>query len=606
MVDPTQEPPEGTLLPPKNVRDALPSPGGGPPQNILNALPTPAPSTQRVPRKGLVLRTVHDEFTLQAQLGQGGTSAVWSAVGSDGALVAIKVLDPTKSRSSVRRRFRNEMRFTEIRRHANILQSLDRGLHEADGREYPFYVMPLYPQTFRDVLNRDASPERRIMLFDQVLKGLECAHHEGIVHRDLKPENILVNGDVAVICDFGIAKLDEDMRATTIDTQPGDRLANFVYAAPEQRRVGTPVTQAADVYALGLILNEMFTGQVPQGSGPVLIAQVAPEFAYCDGLVDAMIQQQPDRRLQNAGQVRARLLEIEAQASGAERIGVLERRAEALRRQSPESEEGELRVTRQDYIDGFLVFWFHKWVGPEWTRALNGLTVAPVRGVKPTDWHCSLDQAAVRVAAADAGEVGRAFLAWLPQVEVEAKRLREEATAKKRDEEEAAALAEAQKERERLEVLRQLRSDPPEGPRAQAARLLKRFLETAADELEPLLKRVAAEPAMVPARPSSYPAAEYVRAHLETFELLRPRLDELRVEDLEREIGLWVQAAESGVQELIDYKTLSPGEYVRRYAQGDNAKLVGRYQSIQASLSADIENARTLAAKLVAIAEERL
>src|SRR5262249_38541747 len=83
---------------------------------------------------------------------------------------------------------------------------------------------------------------------------------------------------------------------TLVETRPGDRLANFLYAAPEQRSRGQAVTQTADIYALGLMLNEMFTGSVPGGQGYQTIGSVAPNYSYLDDLVTQMIQHDPANR----------------------------------------------------------------------------------------------------------------------------------------------------------------------------------------------------------------------------------------------------------------------------------------------------------------------
>ena len=86
-----------------------------------------------------------------------------------------------------------------------------------------------------------------------------------VVHRDLKPENILCSEDLSLVAvaDFGIADLPPDLMVTTLETRPGARMANFGYSAPEQRDGSGTVDHCADIYALGLILNEMFTQRVP-------------------------------------------------------------------------------------------------------------------------------------------------------------------------------------------------------------------------------------------------------------------------------------------------------------------------------------------------------
>jgi len=74
-----------------------------------------------------------------------------------------------------------------------------------------------------------------------------------------------------------------------VETQEGERLANFQYAAPEQRVRGRPVTFQADIYAFGLILNQMFTGEILQGAAFKPIGSVAPSHGYLDDVVKQMV-----------------------------------------------------------------------------------------------------------------------------------------------------------------------------------------------------------------------------------------------------------------------------------------------------------------------------
>jgi serine/threonine protein kinase len=87
----------------------------------------------------------------------------------------------------------------------------------------------------------------------------------GVNHRDLKPENILyhMESNTLGVADFGIARFRQEDLITAVKTGPQEKLANFVYAAPEQRFAGRPVDLRADIYALRLIMNEMYTGEVP-------------------------------------------------------------------------------------------------------------------------------------------------------------------------------------------------------------------------------------------------------------------------------------------------------------------------------------------------------
>ena len=95
-----------------------------------------------------------------------------------------------------------------------------------------------------------------------------------------------------------------------MNTKPQDRLANFEYAAPEQKPSGNrEVDRRADIYALGLMLNEMFTGEIRSGSGFKMIGDVSSEYACLDDLVDCMVQQQPENRPQTIGDVENYLTE---------------------------------------------------------------------------------------------------------------------------------------------------------------------------------------------------------------------------------------------------------------------------------------------------------
>ena len=147
--------------------------------------------------------------------------------------------------------------------------------------------MPIYAGSLRNLLDRGIEPKSDFSTFAQILDGVEAAHLKGVFHRDLKPENVLYDqaSDKLLVADFGIAHFGEDELYTLVETSPNDRLANFKYAAPEQRNAVMTVDHRADIFALGLMLNEIFTGEVPHGTGFKTIESVDPEYAYLDGLV---------------------------------------------------------------------------------------------------------------------------------------------------------------------------------------------------------------------------------------------------------------------------------------------------------------------------------
>jgi hypothetical protein len=243
-----------------------------------------------------------------------------------------------------------------------------------------------------------------------------------------------------------------------METTRGERLGSFLYSAPEQRYRGGSATPATDVFALGLILNELFTGQVAQGIGYRLIGAVYPTLEYLDGVVELMIQQDPLQRLQTAGQVLQRLHEAEEHAEGLERIGVLERQAEESRNPVVAGEVPPTRVVRRDYINGALVFWFEAQPDWAWGHALSKLRADDdVDGLEASSWRVTLDFAALTITQDDAVAAGRRFLSWLPRIDEEARAIRATMAIEARRKAEGTATQAAAAEGRRLEIIRELK-----------------------------------------------------------------------------------------------------------------------------------------------------
>lgn len=196
-------------------------------------------------------------------LGRGGMGAVYLAERADGAFdrrVAVKVVKRGMDTDEILDRFRKEREILARLQHPHIANLLDGGVTAAG---LPFLVMELVEgepiDTWCDRHQLDV--EVRLRLFLAVCDAVRYAHRALVVHRDLKPSNILVHdGDVKLL-DFGIARLLEE-RGTQADTRLMDRRVTPEYAAPEQIR-GEPPTTSADVYALGVILYELLTGERP-------------------------------------------------------------------------------------------------------------------------------------------------------------------------------------------------------------------------------------------------------------------------------------------------------------------------------------------------------
>ena len=212
-------------------------------------------------------------YTLVSQIGQGGMGSVWLAKRNDGRFerrVAVKFLNIALIGKSGEERFRREGKILGRVTHPNIAHLIDAGVSQVG---QPFIVLEYIEGEHIDRYcdHHRLGVEARIRMFLSVLGAVAQAHANLIVHRDLKPSNVLVGNDgQAKLLDFGIAKLLEgegqqgEAGQLTIE---GGRLLTPEYAAPEQLK-GEAVTTATDVYALGVLLYGLLTGQHPAGAGP--------------------------------------------------------------------------------------------------------------------------------------------------------------------------------------------------------------------------------------------------------------------------------------------------------------------------------------------------
>ena len=212
-------------------------------------------------------------FELLEVLGEGGTSTVFRAERTiDGVrqIVALKLLRRSFYSQDAQRQFRRERLALSQLRHPGIARLIEGGISETGLAYIALDLVDGVPITDHARNNR-LDLRARLKLFLQVCRAVEAAHRALIVHRDLKPSNVLVTADGEVkLLDFGIAKL------LDADDETQTHLPAFTpaYAAPEQRS-GAPITTATDVYALGVLLGELVTGQrLNDGSGRTPSGQV--------------------------------------------------------------------------------------------------------------------------------------------------------------------------------------------------------------------------------------------------------------------------------------------------------------------------------------------
>lgn len=219
-----------------------------------------APAASLEPSSSLIGAQI-GPWRIEAEIARGGMSSVWRARREDGrahSLAAIKFVSFAALGREGEERFRREGRLLGRLDHPNIARLLDAGVYGQTHQPYLVleYVegVPIDEHCARAALDTRA----RIALFLRVLDAVAHAHGHLVVHRDLKPSNILVKGDGTVkLLDFGIAKLLEDGESIT---RSGLSPLTPQYAAPEQL-LGREITTQTDVYALGLVLHRLLTGQ---------------------------------------------------------------------------------------------------------------------------------------------------------------------------------------------------------------------------------------------------------------------------------------------------------------------------------------------------------
>ena len=205
-------------------------------------------------------------YRVLSLVGRGGMGSVWLAERTDGLFtrrVALKLVHPALMDRVMTERLAREREILASLSHPNIARLFDAGIAE-DGQPYLAleYVAGTPLTTFCD--DRRLPITARLDLFRQVLDAVQYAHANLVIHRDLKPSNILVTEEGhALLLDFGIAKLLTEGGAKETElTLIGGRALTPDYAAPEQI-TGATITTATDIYALGVMLYELLTGERP-------------------------------------------------------------------------------------------------------------------------------------------------------------------------------------------------------------------------------------------------------------------------------------------------------------------------------------------------------
>ena len=267
----------------------------------------------------LVGQVLDGRYRVEARIAVGGMATVYRAVDTRlDRVLALKVMHPSLAadRSFVER-FIREAKSVARLAHPNVVQVFDQGTEGT----YVYLAMEYIAGcTLRDVLRERGAlqPRAALDILEPVLAALGAAHRAGFVHRDMKPENVLIGDDGRVkVADFGLVRAVDTVTNTT-----GTVLGTVSYLAPEQIENGI-ADPRVDVYACGILLHEMLTGEKPHdGDSPAIVlykhlhedvpapSAAVPGMAYeLDELVASATARNPAIRPQDAvallAQVRA-------------------------------------------------------------------------------------------------------------------------------------------------------------------------------------------------------------------------------------------------------------------------------------------------------------
>lgn len=305
-----------------------------------------------MPRENLVGRTLAG-YTLESEVGEGGTSAVFRAKHPSHGLVAVKVLrEKLRNDRTAVARFLREARYGERVTHPNVVRTIEIG-EAAPGMH--FLAIEWATGELLEKYSRRHGPLPLAQVADiisQIAGAVQAAHEAGIVHRDLKPENVMFDAATGAVklLDFGIAT-DTDIAPEQRLTRAGFFVGTLMYVAPEALS-GELVTPAADQYSLATIAyfllsgclpytaktpREMFSQLLSHPPIPLNAARPGMRFSTAvEGVIMRGLSKDPTKRYANAVEFAQALKDVVGQPVEEESSGLFAKLRQMLAREGRE------------------------------------------------------------------------------------------------------------------------------------------------------------------------------------------------------------------------------------------------------------------------------
>jgi len=243
-------------------------------------------------------------YKIKKKIGQGGMAAVYLCIQEKlNRLVAMKLLDLEKiDNQRLAKRFIKEAKALSKLNHPNIVSIYDIGKH----KNYYYIVMEYMPDSLKNRLKKEGKikPQNALHIVFTISDALFYAHLNGVIHRDIKPENIMFRKDGSpVLLDFGIAKY---IGAKTKLTKTGVSIGTPQYMSPEQCNAER-LDGRSDIYSLGVVLFEMFTGKIPYTANDIFgiamkhlkepVPELKGKLKSYQYIIDRMMEKDKRKRL---------------------------------------------------------------------------------------------------------------------------------------------------------------------------------------------------------------------------------------------------------------------------------------------------------------------